>query len=117
MFYYASRCVVCILFVVKLVAYLAVSCHMTLVHELGSVAAVIVGNARKALTIVLSFILFPKPFSIFYVFGVILVFGSVVANVMLKEQRKSPQKQHRERADVRNDDDMNKTNRRSEEYP
>lgn len=70
------------------VAYMAVSCHMTLVHELGSVAAVIVGNARKALTIVLSFILFPKPFSIFYVFGVILVFGSVILNVILKEQKK-----------------------------
>jgi adenosine 3'-phospho 5'-phosphosulfate transporter B3 len=59
---------------------------MTLVHELGSVAAVIVGNARKALTIVLSFILFPKPFSIFYVFGVILVFGSVILFVVLKER-------------------------------
>ena len=69
-------------------AYVAVSFHMTLVQELGSVAAVIVGNARKALTIVLSFVLFPKPFSVYYVFGVILVFGSVILNVVLKEQRK-----------------------------
>lgn len=65
---------------------------MTLVHELGSVAAVIVGNGRKALTIVLSFILFPKPFSILYFFGVILVFGSVVLNVVLKEGKKNQQK-------------------------
>jgi adenosine 3'-phospho 5'-phosphosulfate transporter B3 len=75
----------------QFVAYLAVSCHMTLVHELGSVAAVIVGNARKALTIALSFILFPKPFSMFYVLGVILVFGSVILNVVWKEQRSNGQ--------------------------
>lgn len=67
---------------------------MTLVHELGSVAAVIVGNARKAFTIVLSFILFPKPFSLLYVFGVVLVFGSIILNVVLKEEKKHQQKQH-----------------------
>lgn len=66
---------------------------MTLVRELGSVAAVIVGNLRKSLTIVLSFLFFPKPFSIFYVFGVVLVFGSVVLNVVLKEQRKTKTQQ------------------------
>lgn len=68
-------------------AYLAVTCHMTLVHELGAVAAVVVGNARKALTIVLSFILFPKPFSIFYIIGVLLVFGSAILHVVMKEEK------------------------------
>ena len=68
-------------------AYFAVLFHMTLVQELGSVAAVIIGNSRKALSIVLSFILFPKPFSIYYVFGVILVFGSIILNTLLKEKK------------------------------
>lgn len=83
-----------------LVAYLAVTCHMTLVLELGSVAAVIVGNARKALTIALSFILFPKPFSFFYVLGVILVFGSVILNVVWKEQRNSQRQKQQQQRDL-----------------
>lgn len=74
------------------IAYMAVTCHMILVEELGPVAAVIVGNARKALTIILSFVLFPKPFSVLYMTGVVLVFGSVILNVVLKEKRKNSQK-------------------------
>ena len=114
MFYVVVIVVMCVCVCVysQLVAYMAVSCHMTLVHELGAVAAVVVGNARKAVTIVLSFILFPKPFSVYYVFGVILVFGSVILNVVFKEQKKIQQKHHREFVDASND-----ANKASEEYP
>jgi len=50
-------------------AYIAITCHMTLVKEFGGINAVLVGNARKAMTIVLSFLIFPKEFSWLYVFG------------------------------------------------
>ncbi len=56
-----------------------------MIKEYGGIATVIVGNARKAMTIVLSFLLFPKPGSIFYIFGGILVFGGLTLNAYSKE--------------------------------
>jgi len=47
-----------------IVAYVAISFHMRVVKHYGSVVAVLVGNTRKAGTIALSFLVFPKPFSI-----------------------------------------------------
>ena len=38
------------------------------------------------MTIVLSFILFPKPLSILYLGGGVLVFGSLVGNALMKEK-------------------------------
>lgn len=67
-------------------AYIAINFHMALVQEFGGIITVLVGNTRKAMTIVLSFIFFPKPSSIYYVFGGVLVFGSLVGNALLKEQ-------------------------------
>jgi adenosine 3'-phospho 5'-phosphosulfate transporter B3 len=74
------------------IAHIAITCHMTLVKEFGGVAAVLVGNFRKALTIYLSFLLFPKPHSILYVLGAILVFGGLFAQEYTRELRK--QKNH-----------------------
>ena len=70
-------------------AYVAINFHMALVQEFGGIVTVLVGNTRKAITIVLSFILFPKPSSILYVFGGILVFGSLVGNAFMKERQYS----------------------------
>jgi adenosine 3'-phospho 5'-phosphosulfate transporter B3 len=67
-------------------AYVAITFHMALVKEFGGITTVLVGNTRKAVTIVLSFLLFPKPTSILYVFGGILVFGSLIANAFMKEK-------------------------------
>jgi adenosine 3'-phospho 5'-phosphosulfate transporter B3 len=67
-------------------AYIAITFHMALVKEFGGIVTVLVGNTRKAVTIVLSFVLFPKPLSILYFFGGILVFGSLVANAFMKEK-------------------------------
>ena len=50
-------------------SYVAITFHMTLVKEYGGVNAVIVGNTRKAMTVVVSFLFFPKPFSWLYVCG------------------------------------------------
>jgi len=68
-------------------AYVAINFHMALVQEFGGIVTVLVGNTRKAITIVLSFILFPKPSSILYVFGGIFVFGSLVGNAFMKERQ------------------------------
>lgn len=67
-------------------AYIAINFHMALVQEFGGIVTVLVGNTRKAITIVLSFILFPKPLSIYYVFGGVFVFGSLVGNAIMKER-------------------------------
>jgi adenosine 3'-phospho 5'-phosphosulfate transporter B3 len=76
-------------------AYIAISFHMTLVQEYGGIATVLVGNTRKALTIVLSFILFPKPMSYLYVVGGMLVFGSLISIAVIKERQRSIHKRHR----------------------
>jgi adenosine 3'-phospho 5'-phosphosulfate transporter B3 len=67
-------------------AYIAITFHMALVKEFGGIVTVLVGNARKAMTIVLSFILFPKPTSYLYAVGGFLVFGSLVGNGYMKER-------------------------------
>ena len=69
------------------IAYIAITFHMALVKEYGGITTVLVGNTRKALTIVASFILFPKPGSWLYVAGGVLVFGSLIGNAYLKEKQ------------------------------
>ena len=70
-------------------AYIAITFHMALVQEYGGIVTVLVGNTRKAITIVLSFLLFPKPMSSLYIYGGILVFGSLVGNAVMKEHHLS----------------------------
>ena len=64
---------------------------MSVVKRFGAVTAVLIGNARKAMTILLSFLLFPKPFSDAYAIGGTLVLGGLVVNVYLRHslQQKS----------------------------
>ena len=49
------------------------------------IVTVLVGNTRKAVTIVLSFLLFAKPGSILYLLGSVFVFGSLIGNAIMKE--------------------------------
>lgn len=67
-------------------AYIAIAFHMALVQEFGGIVAVLVGNTRKAMTICVSFLLFPKPGSYLYVLGGVLVFGSLIGNAFMKER-------------------------------
>ena len=59
-------------------SYISISCYMTLVKRFGGVTAVVLTTARKAMTLVLSFVLFPKGFSWLYVHGSLLVLGAVM---------------------------------------
>ena len=69
------------------VAYLAITCHMALVEEFGGINTVLVGNSRKVMTILFSFLLFPKPVSVLYIFGGVLVFGSLIGNAYMKGEK------------------------------
>lgn len=70
------------------VAYFAVSMHMSVVKRFGGVAAVVLATARKGMTLVLSFLLFPKAFSWFYVWGACLVLGGLLTSSLWKIQSK-----------------------------
>lgn len=75
------------------IAYIAITFHMALVKDFGGVTTVLVGNTRKAITIVLSFLLFPKPMSVLYIGGGVLVFGSLVGNAFMKDQQSSAKRE------------------------
>ena len=72
----------------SVVAYWAINFHIRVVQRYGSVVAVLVGNLRKAGTIALSFVVFPKPFSWFYVAGTVLVFGGLTITAYVKDQKR-----------------------------
>lgn len=72
----------------SVVAYWAINFHIRVVQRYGSVVAVLVGNLRKAGTIALSFLVFPKPFSWFYVVGTLLVFGGLTITAYVKDLKR-----------------------------
>ena len=75
-------------------SYLSISCYMNLVKRFGGVTAVLLTTARKAMTLVLSFMLFPKGFSWLYVYGSLLVLGAVmVASICKKMGTEDKRKQ------------------------
>jgi adenosine 3'-phospho 5'-phosphosulfate transporter B3 len=87
--------------VYTLLSYASISCYMTLVKRFGGVHAVLLTTARKAMTLVLSFLLFPKGFSWLYVYGSLLVLGAVmVASIMKKRNHAAKQKQSLEKYDT-----------------
>lgn len=77
------------------VAYIAISFHMNVVKRYGGVAAVLVATGRKAMTLILSFLLFPKSFSWFYPLGAILVLGGLLVSSLAKINA------HRKKSDSR----------------
>jgi adenosine 3'-phospho 5'-phosphosulfate transporter B3 len=78
-----------------LLSYASISCYMTLVKRFGGVLAVLLTTARKAMTLVLSFLLFPKGFSWLYVYGSVLVLGAVmIASIFKKMSSNEAAKKH-----------------------
>jgi solute carrier family 35 (adenosine 3'-phospho 5'-phosphosulfate transporter), member B3 len=75
------------------IAYIAISFHMAVVKRYGGVAAVLVATGRKAMTLIVSFVLFPKRFTILYPIGAILVLGGLAVASLAKIQSKG-RKQH-----------------------
>ncbi len=58
-----------------------------LVRHFGALAAVTVTSFRKMLSILLSFVVFTKPFSATYVVGGVLVLAGIYANTAAKKYR------------------------------
>lgn len=83
------------------VAYIAISMHMTVVKRFGGVAAVVLATARKGMTLVLSFILFPKAFSWYYVLGAVLVLGGLLIHSLIKIRVKEGNKRNTGRMEMK----------------
>ena len=84
------------LFVYTFISYIAITTFMLIVKKYGGVTAVLLGTARKAMTLILSFAFFPKAFSIYYVIGTVMVLGGLLAGSMKKIEKKKlgENKQH-----------------------
>ena len=82
---YVDRTMAMYFGVYTVLSYVSISCYMTLVKRFGGVAAVLLTTARKAMTLVLSFLLFPKGFSWLYVHGSLLVLGAVMIASIFKK--------------------------------
>lgn len=67
-----------------ILGYFGILFVLGLVKISSALTTVIVTSCRKALTVVFSFILFAKPFSIFYLIGFMTFFGGVAMNVYTK---------------------------------
>lgn len=81
-----------LLIVYTSLAYFAIATHMAIVKKCGGVIAVLIGNSRKAMTICLSFLLFPKPFSWYYLFGGLFVLVGLTGASLLKQRNPSNRK-------------------------
>jgi len=67
------------LFIIRaMVIYCGVKCYLSLVNLAGNVFATTMTTIRKILTILISFFLFPKPFTMKYFYG-LLTFGMAIA--------------------------------------
>jgi adenosine 3'-phospho 5'-phosphosulfate transporter B3 len=75
------------------VAYAAISAHMSVVKRFGGVVAVLLATGRKGMTLILSFVLFPKGFSWFYPAGAVLVLGGLLVSSLVKMQSKNTNKE------------------------
>lgn len=69
-------------------SYFAVSAHTAVVKKFGGVAAVFVGTARKGMTLILSFVLFPKESNWKYAAGAILVLGGLTVASLEKQRNR-----------------------------
>mmetsp|Transcript_16697 Transcript_16697/g.23666 ORF Transcript_16697/g.23666 Transcript_16697/m.23666 type:complete len:386 (+) Transcript_16697:159-1316(+) len=67
------------------ISYIAITFYMKIVKKFGGVVAVLLATVRKAMTLSLSFLLFPKDFSWYYVFGAVLVLGGLLAASLIKQ--------------------------------
>eukprot|EP00558_Chaetoceros_sp_UNC1202_P009400 CAMPEP_0197246864 /NCGR_PEP_ID=MMETSP1429-20130617/23508_1 /TAXON_ID=49237 /ORGANISM="Chaetoceros sp., Strain UNC1202" /LENGTH=221 /DNA_ID=CAMNT_0042707631 /DNA_START=91 /DNA_END=756 /DNA_ORIENTATION=+ len=70
------------------ISYIAISSFMAIVKKYGGVTAVLLGTARKGMTLILSFVLFPKEFSWYYLLGAVLVLGGLMVASFVKHYSK-----------------------------
>lgn len=83
----------CFMVVYTAISYVAISSFMAIVKKYGGVTAVLLGTARKAMSLILSFLFFPKAFSLYYVLGATLVLGGLLVASLTKHHDKQKQKE------------------------
>jgi len=71
----------------SLTGYLGINIVLTLVKRFGALLAVTITTCRKAVTIVLSFVLFTKPFTSTYVWSGLIVLLGIYLNIYNKNQK------------------------------
>lgn len=74
-------------FIFSITGYLGITFVLTLVRAFGALLAVTVTTGRKAVTMVLSFIFFAKPFTIHYVWSGGIVLLGIFLNVYSKNEK------------------------------
>ncbi|KAI6205311.1 hypothetical protein M3Y94_00777800 [Aphelenchoides besseyi] len=72
----------------SLLGYMGINIVLTLVRTYGALIAVTVTTMRKAVTIVLSFFFFAKPFTFDYLWAAVLVLAAIYLNVYSKNSTK-----------------------------
>jgi len=78
----AQHPILYILFISRsVVIFLGVQSFLTMMKHFGAVTATTVTTVRKILTILASFIFFPKPFTIKYFYGIVMFVASVVVSI------------------------------------
>eukprot|EP00520_Triparma_pacifica_P013246 CAMPEP_0118632958 /NCGR_PEP_ID=MMETSP0785-20121206/730_1 /TAXON_ID=91992 /ORGANISM="Bolidomonas pacifica, Strain CCMP 1866" /LENGTH=201 /DNA_ID=CAMNT_0006523779 /DNA_START=154 /DNA_END=755 /DNA_ORIENTATION=- len=70
------------------ISYLAITVHMSTIKKFSAVPTVLLGTARKALTIVVSFVVFPKPMGFGHLTGTVMVLGGLTASGLGKAKNK-----------------------------
>ena len=73
----------------SLSTFVGVACYLKLVNLIGGVNTTIISTMRKIATIVFSFIFFPKPFGIYHLIFVSLVFIPLFGGAYLKGRRRA----------------------------
>mmetsp|Transcript_16428 Transcript_16428/g.20516 ORF Transcript_16428/g.20516 Transcript_16428/m.20516 type:complete len:395 (-) Transcript_16428:21-1205(-) len=68
-------------------AYCGLRCYLTVIRRHGGVAGVLLGNARKIMTIILSFIIFSKPCHTLHCVGLSFIFIGVYLGLRTKRKR------------------------------
>uniref|UniRef100_H2YAE5 Adenosine 3'-phospho 5'-phosphosulfate transporter 2 n=1 Tax=Ciona savignyi TaxID=51511 RepID=H2YAE5_CIOSA len=76
------------LFLFSFTGYIGILFVLHLVRTFGALLAVTVTTCRKAVSMVLSFVFFAKPFSIMYVWGGLLVLVGISVNIYSKNKSK-----------------------------
>jgi uncharacterized membrane protein len=74
-------------------AYFGLRCYLSIIRECGGVMGVLLANARKVITIVLSFVLFSKPFNERHVVGLTIVGIGVYLGCISKKEKKGGKKE------------------------
>ena len=70
-------------------SWVGVSCFILLTRRCGATAAVVATNARKLLSVALSFVLFPKPFSIGFALSGVACIAGVAVHQRGKEAKRA----------------------------